>query len=139
MDTQGIAQSQPLRLVRLLGLGLAGLYVSTYFLLSVCGQYQPVGVGCLHEWHESALWMPACFPSMKSGPSSPTPLRLGIMKIFYPLWLADAQWLHSHKDIYWRGYLDDDGKWVYETNSWARNAKGDWIFTNFKPAAVSRK
>lgn len=62
-----------------------------------------------------------------------------MMTVFYPLWMADVQWLHNRKDVYWSGHLTENGKWTYETNSWTRDIKGDWIFTNFTPAAVSRK
>jgi len=96
-----------------------------------------MGSGCLHEWVECSFWVPAGFPNFKSEQSSP--LRLGIMKVFYPLWMADAQWLHSRRDVYWSGHLTENEKWTYKTNSWTRDAKGDWIFTNFTPAAVTRK
>jgi len=61
------------------------------------------------------------------------------MTVFMPLWVADVKWIHSRKDVYWRGHLAENGKWTYETNSWTRDAKGDWIFTNFIPATVTRK
>ena len=119
-----------------LGLGLAGLYVSTYLLLSVCGQYRPIGMGCLHEWEESSFWAPAGFrlEGKQSGP-----LRRGIMNCFYPLWIADVRWVHSRKDVYWRGFRAENGEWTYETNSWTRDVKGEWIFTNFQPARATSR
>src|SRR5262249_51048970 len=131
MDAKVFAKFRPLRRLVWLGLGLAGLYVSTYLLLSTCGQYQPVGIGCLHEWEEPSSWMPVGFCVDGKGP-----LRQPTMKAFYPLWVADVRWLHNHRDIYWRGGRTENGEWTYETNSWTRDAKGEWIFTNFTSATV---
>ena len=61
------------------------------------------------------------------------------MKTFYPLWIADVRWLHKRRDIYWKGGRAENGEWTYETNSWAHDVKGEWVFTNFTPSAVTRK
>src|SRR5262249_39304205 len=100
MNAKAIATSPLIKRVVWLGLGLACLYVSSYLLVSVYGQYRPMGVGCLHEWEESSFWVPAGF---RLEPTQCGPLRLGIMKAFIPLWFADVHWFHSRRDVYWRG------------------------------------
>jgi hypothetical protein len=122
-----------------LGFGLPCLYVSTYLLLSVPGKYQLIHSGCIHQWEESTLWVPAFFPNLYPGAASPNPLSMGIMKFFYPLWTTDIQWLHNRKEVASRANLVENNHWVYETNTWTRDAKGDWIFTNYVPATVTGK
>lgn len=136
MYARAFAKSRQFRLVVWLGLGVACLYLSAYLALSVCGQYRPMAMGCLHRWEESSFWVPAGFrlEAKQSGP-----LRRGLMNCFYPLWIADVRWLHSRRDVYWRGGRNESGEWTYETNSWTRDPKGEWIFTNFVPATVAHK
>ena len=122
-----------------LGFGLPCLYVSTYLLLSVPGKYQLIHSGCIHQWEESKLWVPAFFPNLNPGAASPNPLSMGIMKFFYPLWTADIQWLHNRIDVVSKAHVVENNHWVYETNTWTRDAKGDWIFTNYVPATVTGK
>jgi hypothetical protein len=135
MDAKALTKLHPLKSLMWVGLGLAGIYVSTYLSLSLCGQYRPIGSGCLHEWEESSFWTPAGFRV----DAKQSPLRLAAMKTFYPLWIADVRWLHKRRDIYWKGGRAENGEWTYETNSWAHDVKGEWVFTNFTPSAVTRK
>ena len=135
MDSKALTKFRRLKSLMWLGLGLTGIYVSTYSSLSLCGQYRPIGSGCLHEWEESSLWTPAGFRV----DAKQSPLKLATMTAFYPLWIADVRWIHSRRDTYWRGFLAENGEWTYETNSWKRDIKGKWIYTNFIPSKVKRK
>jgi hypothetical protein len=138
MNTNGSAKFRTLRAFALLGVGLAGLYALTYLLLSLCGQYRPMGLGGLSHWQEYSFWVPAGFrldpEAKRSGP-----LRLGIMKVFYPLWTADVRWLHNRQDVYMTASRAVTGEWTYKTNSWVRDANRDWILTNFQPATAASK
>lgn len=119
-------------------LGLAGLYVFAYLLLSLCGQYRPMAMGGLGHWEEYSYWVPAGF---RLGPEAnrSSPLRLGIMKMFLPLWGADVRWLHNRQDVYATGRLGENGEWAYRTNSWIRDMNGEWVLTNSTPDTAAGK
>ena len=61
------------------------------------------------------------------------------MKAFYPLWIVDVRWFHNRQDIYTTAWRGATGEWTYKTNSWVRDAKGEWILTNYQPATATSK
>lgn len=139
MNATGFTKSQPLPLFTFLGLGLVVLYVSVYLVLSLCGHYRPMAQGGLSHWEEYSVWEPAGFRLDSSDGKGITSWRPGVMKAFYPLWIADVRWLHRRQDVYMRARRDVTGEWTYQTNSWLRAADGEWILTNIGPSTAATK
>jgi hypothetical protein len=137
MSSNGPAKIRQLGPFSFVGIGLAGLYVFSYLVLSLCGDYQAMGLGGLSHWQEYSFWVPAGFPALDSKRSSL--LSLGFMRIFFPLWMADVRWVHNRQDIYMTASRASTGEWTYKTNSWVHDLNGEWILTNFQAAAATSK
>jgi hypothetical protein len=69
--------------------GLLAIYVGAYLVLSLQGQYVPVGWGL--AWVKDYDWAPRGFAS---GPFGTDQNRLAQM-IFTPLWTIDKRFIHT--------------------------------------------
>ena len=138
MNAQGSPEFRWLQCLGLLGAGVAGLYVVAYLLLSMFGQYRPMGMGGLSHWQEYSFWVPAGFLLGPEAERSSL-FRRGMMYAFDPIWTVDVRWVHNRQDVYMLATRAYPGEWTYKTNSWLLDARGEWILTNFQPARAFSK
>ena len=99
-----ISISRKLRRAGFIAGGLVGSYFLIYLILSFGGQYRPVSEGGLGHWQTYSTWAPFGFFDPDHSPPDSVAAKRGLVigtwrgpmiRIFYPLWIADILYVHK--------------------------------------------